>query len=318
MLIPDNILVETFLMVAQERNLSIAASNLRVSQPTLTKRLQKLESLLPSPLFYRQTRPLKLTNLGQRALLELPKLINNNKKIWSNIISQNQVPQSLLRLGMPDSLSEIMGAECLNALTNLARRIELRSGISPGLENSFRAFELDFTIDTDPFEKHTNCEIISLFKDPFIIVTPHSWKQKKLSTLVNEKPLVGYGRTSKFGATCTRIVEKLGVNTQPRFNFDSTQSLLRFVQAGHGWAATSALCLFQSPNALKDIAIRKCPTAEVRTFSLLHRLDDANLAYQVSNKFINVFEKLIHGPWASLSQETANMVEKIQDYSSLP
>ena len=160
MLIPDNILVETFLMVAQERNLSIAASNLRVSQPTLTKRLQKLESLLPSPLFYRHTRPLKLTNLGQRALLELPKLINNNKKIWSNIISQNQVPQSLLRLGMPDSLSEIMGAECLNALTNLARRIELRSGISPGLENSFRAFELDFTIDTDPFEKHTNCEII--------------------------------------------------------------------------------------------------------------------------------------------------------------
>ena len=81
MLIPDNILVETFLMVAQERNLSIAASNLRVSQPTLTKRLQKLESLLPSPLFYRHTRPLKPTNLGQRALLELPKLINNNKKM---------------------------------------------------------------------------------------------------------------------------------------------------------------------------------------------------------------------------------------------
>lgn len=315
---PDTKLLETFLIVAQERNLITAAGTLKVSQPTLTKRLQKLEIFLESPLFYRHVRPLKLTNLGQKMLLEVPKLLDHNKKVWSNIKAKNQAPHSLLRLGMPDSLSEIMGAECLNALSNIAKRIELKSGISPGLESSFRAFEFDLTIDTDPFEKHSNCEMISLFKDPFIIVTPKNWKEKRLNSLVNENPLVGYGRSSKFGATCTKIVENLGINTQPRFNFDSTQSLLRFVQAGHGWAATSALCLFQSPNALKDIAIRKCPADEVRTFSLLHRVNDTELANQVSNKFITIFNKLIDGPWASLSKEAAKMVKDNNDYSSLP
>lgn len=315
---PDIKLLETFLIVAHERNLITAAGILKVSQPTLTKRLQKLENFLEFPLFCRHVRPLKLTSLGQQMLLEVPKLLDHNRQIWLNIKAHNQAPHSLLRLGMPDSLSEIMGAECLNALSNMAKRIELKSGISPGLENSFRALEFDFTIDTNPFEKHLNCEMISLFKDPFIIVTPNSWKEKKLNALVDENPLVGYGRSSKFGATCTKIVENLGINTQPRFNFDSTQSLLRFVQAGHGWAATSALCLFQSPNALKDIAIRKCPTAEVRTFSLLHRVNDTALANQVSNKFITVFNKLIDGPWASLSKEAAKMVKDNNDYSSLP
>ena len=318
MKVPDTKLLETFLIIAQERNLISAASTLEVSQPTLTQRLQKLEKFLGSSLFYRNVRPLKLTKLGQKMLLEVPKILNHNQKFWTSIKTFNQTPHSLLRLGMPDSLSEIMGAECLNALSKMAKRIELKSGISPGLENSFRAFEFDFAIDTDPFEKHSNCEMISLFNDPFIIVTPNSWKDKNLNSLVNQNPLVGYGRSSKFGATCSKIVENLGIDTQPRFNFDSTQSLLRFVQAGHGWAATSALCLFQSPNALKDIAIRKCPTAEFRTFSLLYRLDDTKLANKVSNKFIAVFDKLINGPWASMSKEAAEMVKDHNNYSSLP
>ena len=61
MKVPDTKLLETFLIIAQERNLISAASTLEVSQPTLTQRLQKLEKFLGSPLFYRNVRPLKLT-----------------------------------------------------------------------------------------------------------------------------------------------------------------------------------------------------------------------------------------------------------------
>lgn len=314
---PDSILLETFLTVAETQNLFSAASILKVSQPTLTQRLKKLEQFLGAPLFDRDSRPMKLTNLGRNLVVSGTDLLKQNKEFWKNIKKHTKRPETLLKLGMPDSLSEIMGAECLTALSDLADRIELKSGISPWLENSFHTLKFDLAIDTEPFTKDPNNEVIPLFMDPFILVTPIIWDKISLEELVSTKPLVGYGRTSKFGSNCTEIVANLGVNYQPRFSFDSTQSLLRFVQAGHGWAATSALCLFQSPNALKEISIRRCPKSEFRTFSLLHRTDDSELAIQASKKFITVFHKLTKGPWATLSKNVTQMLNEI-NYSSLP
>ena len=314
---PDSILLETFLTVAETQNLFSAAGILKVSQPTLTQRLKKLEQFLGAPLFDRDSRPMKLTNLGRNLVLSGTDLLKQNKEFWKNIKKHTKQSKTLLKLGMPDSLSEIMGAECLTALSDLADRIELKSGISPWLENSFYTQKFDLAIDTEPFTKDPNNEVIPLFTDPFILVTPIIWDKISLEELVSTKPLVGYGRTSKFGSNCTKIVANLGVNYQPRFSFDSTQSLLRFVQAGHGWAATSALCLFQSPNALKDISIRRCPKSEFRTFSLLHRANDSELARQASKKFITVFQKLTKGPWATLSKNVTQMLYEI-NYSSLP
>ena len=314
---PDSILLETFLTVAETQNLFSAASILKVSQPTLTQRIKKLEQFLGAPLFDRDSRPMKLTNLGRNLVLSGTDLLKQNKEFWKNIKKHTKQSKTLLKLGMPDSLSEIMGAECLTALSDLADRIELKSGISPWLENSFYTQKFDLAIDTEPFTKDPNNEVIPLFTDPFILVTPIIWDKISLEELVSTKPLVGYCRTSKFGSNCTEIVTNLGVNYQPRFSFDSTQSLLRFVQAGHGWAATSALCLFQSPNALKDISIRRCPKSEFRTFSLLHRANDSELARQASKKFITVFQKLTKGPWATLSKNVTQMLYEI-NYSSLP
>ena len=314
---PDSILLETFLTVAETQNLFSAATILKVSQPTLTQRLKKLEQFLGAPLFDRDSRPMKLTNLGRNLVVNGTDLLKQNKEFWKNIKKHTKRSETLLKLGMPDSLSEIMGAECLTALSDLADRIELKSGISPWLEHSFLTQKFDLAIDTEPFTKDPNNEVIPLFMDPFILVTPIIWDKISLEELVSTKPLVGYGRTSKFGSNCTEIVANLGVNYQPRFSFDSTQSLLRFVQSGHGWAATSALCLFQSPNALKDISIRRCPKSEFRTFSLLHRANDSELAIQASKKFITVFHKLTKGPWATLSKNVTQMLNEI-NYSSLP
>jgi len=307
---PENILLETFLIIAETQNLFSAASILKVSQPTLTQRLHKLENFLGAPLFDRDSRPMKLTNLGQNLMDNGRSLLDHNKEFWENIKQITKKHQTLLKLGMPDSLSEIMGAECLTALSDVADRIELKSGISPWLENSFHTHKFDLAIDAEPFSKDFKNDAFKLFNDPFILVTPNTWESISLKELVKSKPLVGYGRTSKFGNNCTKIVANLGVNYQPKFSFDSTQSLLRFVQAGHGWAATSALCLFQSPNALKDISIRKCPNSEFRTFSLLYRKKDFELANKASEKFISVFHKLTKGPWSKLSTKVTKMLKE--------
>ena len=78
---PDSILLETFLTVAETQNLFSAASILKVSQPTLTQRLKKLEQFLGAPLFDRDSRPMKLTNLGRNLVVNGTDLLKQNKEL---------------------------------------------------------------------------------------------------------------------------------------------------------------------------------------------------------------------------------------------
>ena len=60
--------IEAFLEVARRQNLSRAAEALFVSQPTLTARLQSLESSLGEQLFVRTRRGMRLTEAGEAFL----------------------------------------------------------------------------------------------------------------------------------------------------------------------------------------------------------------------------------------------------------
>ena len=54
-----------FLQVAERGNFTRAAEDLMVSQPALSRSIQKLEEELGQPLFERQTRSLALTDSGK-------------------------------------------------------------------------------------------------------------------------------------------------------------------------------------------------------------------------------------------------------------
>jgi DNA-binding transcriptional LysR family regulator len=58
-------LVRAFVTVVEEDNVSRGARRLYVSQPALSKQLQRLESILDVQLFYREHRILRLTPAGQ-------------------------------------------------------------------------------------------------------------------------------------------------------------------------------------------------------------------------------------------------------------
>lgn len=56
--------ISHFLAVAKAGNFTQAASNIGVSQPALSRSIQKLETIVGEPLFERQPRGVKLTELG--------------------------------------------------------------------------------------------------------------------------------------------------------------------------------------------------------------------------------------------------------------
>lgn len=307
--VPDLALFRSFLAVAETRNLSAAGAALGLAQPTVSQHIQRLEAALGVPLFERDTRPLGLTLAAETLLRELPGKIAEIESVLARVRAAREGPREVLRVAMPDSLSCILGAEFLAGSGKLARTLELRSGISPWIENSFRARHFDLAIDSPPFDPATRAAHIALFSDPYVIVTPRAMAGLPLERVVREKPRVSFGRNSKFGAATAEIASELGTTMPPRFSFDSTQSLLRFVQTGYGWAAISAFCLLQSPRTLRDLDVHPCRPNQKRTFFLLGSPDESPaLLADAASGLTTVFQKLLDGPWASIAPSIAGMI----------
>ena len=289
--------------------MSKAAISLNLTQPAITKKLKRLETMFDTELIDRDERPLQPTTAGKLLIDSAPSLLQDARDLTANIRSLTTSKLPTLRIGMSDSLSEILGAEFVGAMQSFATTVELKSGTSPWLETAFRARHFDLAVDNPPFTDTTQIDLKSLFKDPLVIAMPKSFAGRDLSEILQTENYVGYGRTSKMGALIIEQLARIGVNKPTRFHFDSTQSLLRFVQAGYGWAITTAFCLLQSPNALRDLAFVPCPNSIPREFFLLNRTGEHDaIATAAHEKFTEIFQQMSNGPWEQIDTKTATMI----------
>ena len=85
-------ILQYFLMVAREKNITRAAKQLHMTQPTLSRQLMQLEDELGKPLFIRGKRKIELTDEGvllRRRAEEILSLVNKTEQEitqngWSN------------------------------------------------------------------------------------------------------------------------------------------------------------------------------------------------------------------------------------------
>ena len=304
-------LIRTFVSVSEHRDVTTAAQALGVTQPAVTRKLRRLELVLETRLFDRSRRPMALTSSGLLLKSRAPGLIDEANNLIADIRTLHREGRGNLCIGMPDSLSEIMGAEIVSVLTGLARKIELRSGTSPWLESAFHSGNLDLAVDSPPFRATRSARTRILFNDPIMIAVPGSWRDRPITECVEMENFVAYSNNSKFGMKCAAAMRQLGVRGEARFALDSTQSLLRFVQAGYGWTITSALCLLQSPKALRELRIQPCPDTSPRTLYLLHNSKDTTeIAEPIAQSCRSVFRQLLAAPWKRLSRQLADELRR--------
>ncbi len=70
-------LLRTFVRIAEAGSISAAARSLRTTQPTLSRQLKHLESLLGAPLVQRDSHNISLTAAGQRLLVDAREILDH-------------------------------------------------------------------------------------------------------------------------------------------------------------------------------------------------------------------------------------------------
>lgn len=87
------------LMLAQEKNMTKAAEKLYISQPTLTKYINRLEEELGVRLFDRSVQPIQVTRAGITFIEEMKKIQNRELMLKAKLLEMSR-EKSTIRVGV--------------------------------------------------------------------------------------------------------------------------------------------------------------------------------------------------------------------------
>ena len=92
------LVIEAFVRVAETRSFAEAARQMRISRSAVTERVQQLEAFVGAPLFVRNTRNVRLSELGQTFLHECSELVGRTDEVVNQMREVTTSPVGRLRV----------------------------------------------------------------------------------------------------------------------------------------------------------------------------------------------------------------------------
>ncbi|TPJ28919.1 LysR family transcriptional regulator [Mesorhizobium sp. B2-7-2] len=138
--------LRTLVLFAEEGSIQKVAQRLPLTQPAVTRQLQRLEDLLGTTLLDRRQKPPRLTSAGSEVLLRARDILASVEALKS--FAAEAEPRGVLRLGLAHGLSD---ASVANAIAGVAATfpnvsLRLRTAWSGELSDQFERGQFDIAI----------------------------------------------------------------------------------------------------------------------------------------------------------------------------
>ncbi len=260
--------LEAFVAVAERGSFRAAADHIHLSAPALSRRIDKLETILGARLFNRTTRDVELTALGsvflERARSAMDDLesamlgISDIAASRSGRVTVACVPSAAIYFlpSVVRSFSERYPLIRIRVIDEAAGQV-LASVVSGESDFgiSFMGSQVP-GVDFDPI--HT---------DPFVLAMPraHALAQRKSLSWaqLQDERLIAVARSSGNRQLLDDALAKAGVNPSYRFEVSHIATLLGMVEAGLGLAAVPRLTLPPGHASLVGVALVKPAVSRV-------------------------------------------------------
>ncbi|HBD9320009.1 TPA: LysR family transcriptional regulator, partial [Legionella pneumophila] len=91
--------IKSFLAVVEFHSISLASKRMHISQPTMTRRIQKIEQELGTPLFFSSGIRTELTAKGKELLPYFRQMLDIYQQMYINVGNKTKNPLKLINVG---------------------------------------------------------------------------------------------------------------------------------------------------------------------------------------------------------------------------
>ncbi len=175
------------LAVAEYQNFTKAAKNVFVTQPTLSMQIQKLEEELDILIFDRTKKPIQLTDVGKKLVIQARNIVNESDRMKDVVDQQKGFIGGEFVLGIIPTVMPTLLPMFLNTYIKKFPKVKLKIVELPteSIIQDLMDGHLDAAIAATPLNNDNIKERV-LYYEPFMGYVP---KQHKLASLDKLNPL---------------------------------------------------------------------------------------------------------------------------------
>lgn len=166
-------LLESFLVLAETLHYGRAAEQLYVSQPTLSRQIQRLEASVGHPLFSRRGRRVELTPAGRVMQTHAARIVEQTRLAGVALAELEGGATQLLQLGCFDSAHGFLVPRLVANFRKLHSDVALRTTTMPSRDGLMRVRQgtLDAAVVAGPMDAE-RLEERALFTERLVVIMP--------------------------------------------------------------------------------------------------------------------------------------------------
>ena len=225
---------EFILEIAKFGSVSKAAKSLKLSQPTLSKYLAKLEEELGFTLFDRTKIPLKPTEAGKRYLIAGEHIVSTHRKLCKDLEALRKKEGVSLRIGISPTRAHFVLSDLLDAFynKNTETKLVISEKTVSQLNSALFCGELDMIISLKG-ESSKQFEEIPLFSERLVLAVPQKYAGLSSEEILKNCPLISTGAGLNVSNALLDIIYEYK-REEPFVEVQSIESAISLVALGYG------------------------------------------------------------------------------------
>jgi len=241
---------------------SKAAETCAISQPSLSERIKRIESLLDTELFERNKRSLRTTAAGEALVVKARELLDGAGQIDEILAASHDPLTGTLRVGVISTLGPYLMPFLLPRLRKDYPKLELliHEDLTDALMLALTSGSLDVVIAAAPIDT-AGINEVSLFEEPFYLAISKRHKMAKLDSIsaadLDGKDMVLLEDGHCLSDQALDVCPAKRRTNRNRLHSMSLETLRHMVAAGAGYTLLPSLSVGKKPTLSNLISYRK-------------------------------------------------------------
>ena len=231
--------IRYFLAVCETLNFTRAAENCNVTQPALTRAIQKLEDELGGLLFRRERHLTHLTDLGRLMRPQLEQVWRQTEAAKTTAKSFLKLEDAALNIGLMCTIGPLRGIGFLNTFRTSYPGIDvtLLEGVPGQLSELLHQGSLDVAVMAQPGPFDERFDVHPLYREHFVIAFPPGHRFE-VQNAISFKDVHGEAYLRRINCEyfdqLDAIAGQLGISTRIAYRSEREDWIQTMVMAGMG------------------------------------------------------------------------------------